>query len=129
MNLPLAESIKITFARNKEDIFKNTQPLIRYNRPISNISNTCLTKTISNLSVLAEKIPKAIQERQFFKSFAARPFFTKNRKMIESNKKREKNQSCYTDKNQKLNEDFGQILKTKSTVIKQTKLKEFYINK
>jgi hypothetical protein len=131
MSLHLQQPLKINRQHPNEEISKNTEPLLRHTRLMSNLSNTCITKTISNCFLLPEKIPKALEERQFFKSTATRPFFTKNMKMVETNKKGKKGRSS-----QSINmgmaataNDFTQILKAKSTVIKQKKLKEFYINR
>lgn len=122
--MPLSQSLKIKGQCDREDIFKQTEPHFRHKRPISHISNTCITKTITNCCVLPENIPKAIEERQFFKSLAPRPFFSKHRKITESNKKRSKSRALKNNNSDVcfLASDFTQILKAKSTVIKHKKL-------
>jgi hypothetical protein len=71
-----------------------------------------------------EKIPRAIEDRQFFKCTATRPFFAKNRKIALSKQKDLRKQSVYNDSSTLLDHSsgFNNVLKAKSTVIKQNKL-------
>lgn len=45
---PLKHSLQL----NNSDISKNTEPLLRHQRPVSNLSNTCIAKTITNCFLL-----------------------------------------------------------------------------
>lgn len=67
------------------------------------------------------------KDKRIFKSSAAKALLSKHRKKMNiiQNEKRE---SMSTSKLSNLPNGFSRILKAKSTVIRQNKLQEFYIN-
>lgn len=80
MHMPLTQSLKDRGRVDPSEVF-NQPDRHHLKRPSSHISTNCLTKTIATSAVAPERIPRAIEERQFFKSLAPRPFFSKHRKM------------------------------------------------
>lgn len=77
-------SIKINHHSTEQDFISIPQRVAHNNRPLSNISNKCMTKTISTFFFPTDKIPQSIDERRYQKPFVSKSFYAKNRKMLES---------------------------------------------
>jgi hypothetical protein len=82
------------------------------------VTFAAITKTISNYFFKPEKLPLAFEVKAEPKT-ASKPFFSKNRRLVELKAKKE----------DPLPNGFKNMLRAKSTVIKQKKLQEFYINR
>jgi hypothetical protein len=67
------------------------------------------------------------KENRIFGCSAAKALFSKHKKRMK-NSQNEKRESMSSSKLSNLPNGFSRILKAKSTVIRQNKLQEFYIN-
>jgi hypothetical protein len=92
-------------------------------RSISQISSTCITKTISNCFFPPEKLPLALEEKQFFRTSTSKPFFAKARKLADAARGRKQENPVMVPNALK------NLLRAKSTSIKQKRLQEFYISR
>ena len=95
----------------KEKITRNTSSMA--SRPkSSSLALTNITKTISNYFFKPEKLPQAFEDKVEFKTIS-KPFYTKNRKLLTGQQKR----------NNFPSNGFKNMLRAKSTVIKQKNLR------
>jgi hypothetical protein len=125
MSFITLDHLHLQRAAKIEDLTRNASVANNPRRSISNISSTCITKTISSHFLKPDKIPQAFEERRHGKNITSKPFFTKNRRVGMSNHRSYKAKGKAT----MLSNSFENMLKTKSTVVKHKKLQEFYINR
>jgi hypothetical protein len=103
-----------------------TEPLLREERIVALIRNTCLARS-SNAFLLPEQTrPAHSRESQSAQCRAARALFSKHKKRMEAVHKEKRNSTA--DYEGSLPKGFSRILKAKSTVIRHSKLQEFYIS-
>ncbi len=125
MSYITVDSFPLPPQRPRDQLPRNTSSVNYDPKPRPPIITAPINKTISNYFFQPNKIPPAVEDKPYYKSNSSKPFFAKNRKLLESKNKLGKGVACPAI----VPTSFKNMLRAKSTVIKQKKFQEYYISR